>query len=77
MTADPEDILTNLGFAEPDLRMRIPERFLQSPSKARGIDVEWFRSSLDQDDSYGSSVGAELRNHESLSCCSFDMTIIL
>ncbi|KAL9957680.1 hypothetical protein ACROYT_G034604 [Oculina patagonica] len=54
MTVDPEEFLADLGFAEADMRMRIPDRFLESPSKAQGIDVELFRRSLDQDDVYGS-----------------------
>ena len=56
MTVDPEEFLTDLGFAEPDMRTRIPDRFLESPSKAHGIDVEQFRRSLDQEDFYGSPV---------------------
>lgn len=56
MTVDPEEFLADLGFAEPDMRSRIPDRFLESPSSARGIDVDFFRRSLDQDDSYGSPV---------------------
>lgn len=55
MTVDPEEFLANLGFAEPDMRTRIPDRFLQSPSKAHGVDVDLFRRSLDQDDLYGST----------------------
>ena len=57
MTVDPEEFLANLGFAEPDMRTRIPDRFLESPSKAHGVDVDLFRRSLDQDDLYGSTVG--------------------
>ena len=56
MTVDPEEFLADLGFAESDMRMRIPDRFLESPSQAQGIDVETFRRSLEQDDLYGSSV---------------------
>ena len=56
MTVDPEEFLADLGFGEPDMRSRIPDRFLDSPSKARGIDVDTFRQSLDQDDVYGSPV---------------------
>lgn len=54
MTVDPEEFLAGLGFAEPDMRTRIPDRFLQGPSKALGIDVNLFRRSLDQDDLYAS-----------------------
>ena len=56
MTVDPEEFLAGLGFAEPDMRTRIPDRFLQGPSKALGIDVNLFRRSLDQDDLYASPV---------------------
>ena len=56
MTVDPEEFLADLGFAEPDMRTRIPDRFLETPSSARGIDVESFRRSLDEDDFYGSPV---------------------
>ena len=61
MTVDPEAFLTDLGFAEPDMRTRIPDRFLESPSNARGIDVEFFKRSLDQDDHYGSLVRSQLQ----------------
>lgn len=53
-TVDPEEFLADLGFAEPDMRSRIPDRFLQGQSKAHGIDVDYFRRSLDQDDLYAS-----------------------
>ena len=56
MTVDPEEFLTDLGFAETDLRVRIPERFFQSASNAHGIDVDSFRRSLETDDVFGSSV---------------------
>ena len=56
MTVDPEEFLADLGFGEPDMRTRIPDRFLETPSKAHGVDVESFRRSLDQDDIYGSPV---------------------
>jgi hypothetical protein len=42
---DPEEILTNLGFVdqsedtETDNIQRLPERFLEQPSSAKGIDV--------------------------------------
>ena len=55
-TLDPEEFLADLGFAEPDMRSRIPDRFLQSQSKAHGIDVDLFRRGLDQDDLYASLV---------------------
>ena len=55
-TVDPEEFLADLGFAEPDMRSRIPDRFLQGQSKAHGIDVDYFRRSLDQDDLYASLV---------------------
>lgn len=59
MTVDPEEFLSDLGFADTELRMRIPERFFQSASSAQGIDVDSFRRSLDTDDLYGSSVSEE------------------
>ena len=62
MTVDPEEFLADLGFGEADMRMRIPDRFLESPSKAQGIDVEFFRRSLDQDDVYGSPVSQRNMN---------------
>ena len=72
MTVDPEEFLADLGFAELDMRTRIPDRFLESPSQAQGIDVETFRRSLEQDDLYGSSV----RERETLfSFYSFPLTL--
>ncbi|KAJ7340113.1 hypothetical protein OS493_002839 [Desmophyllum pertusum] len=37
------------------MSMRIPDRFLEAPSKAHGIDVEFYRRSFDQEDLYGGS----------------------
>ena len=59
MTVDPEEFLADLGFAETDLRMRIPDRFFESASRAQGIDVDSFRRSLEHDDLYGSAVRKE------------------
>ena len=55
MSVDPEEFLADLGFAESDMSMRIPDRFLEAPSKAHGIDVEFYRRSFDQEDLYGGS----------------------
>ncbi|KAL7887316.1 hypothetical protein AOLI_G00050370 [Acnodon oligacanthus] len=41
---DPEELLLDLGFGaeEPDITVRIPARFINHPSKARGINIQLF-----------------------------------
>ncbi|XP_035386350.1 uncharacterized protein itprid1 isoform X2 [Electrophorus electricus] len=41
---DPEELLLDLGFGveEPDITVRIPARFINHQSKARGIDIQLF-----------------------------------
>ncbi|XP_030830741.1 uncharacterized protein LOC575011 isoform X2 [Strongylocentrotus purpuratus] len=48
---DPEEILLNLGFGgspETDVLDRIPSRFLQKQSQARGISTHQFLSQMDE-----------------------------
>ena len=40
---DPEEVLYNLGFADSEALAKIPIRFLQRPSVARGVSIENFR----------------------------------
>ncbi|XP_030623461.1 protein ITPRID1 [Chanos chanos] len=41
---DPEELLLDLGFGceEPDITGKIPARFINHPSKARGINIQLF-----------------------------------
>ena len=71
---DPEEILTNLGFAgspsKSKLEGRIPERFLRNPSCASGINIEEFlddhpelREYLELQDTMSSSAtSGQLKN---------------
>lgn len=41
---DPEELLLDLGFGaeEPDITVKIPARFINHQSKARGINIQLF-----------------------------------
>jgi len=41
-TADPEEVLYNLGFADSEALAKIPPRFFQRPSVAKGVSIENF-----------------------------------
>jgi len=41
--ADPEEVLYNLGFADSEALAKIPLRFLQRPSVAKGVSLDNFR----------------------------------
>ncbi len=62
---DPEELLLSLGFGgqkEPDPLARIPSRFMQRPSTAKGISVENFLMvSETQDQKLGFSLLGGLR----------------
>lgn len=46
--ADPEAVLQNLGFAGTEALAKIPVRFLQQPSKAKGMSVDLFKKQQDE-----------------------------
>jgi len=46
--ADPEAVLQNLGFAGSEALAKIPARFLQQPSKAKGMSVDLFKRQQDE-----------------------------
>ena len=41
--ADPEEVLYNLGFADSEALAKIPRRFFQRPSVAKGVSIENFK----------------------------------
>ena len=41
--ADPEEVLYNLGFADSEALAKIPRRFFQKPSVAKGVSIENFK----------------------------------
>jgi len=47
-SADPEAVLQNLGFAGSEALAKIPARFLQHPSKAKGMSVDLFKKQQDE-----------------------------
>lgn len=50
--ANPEQVLKNLGFAKSEVLTRIPDRFLQHQSQAKGVSIECFKKQ--QEDLMGS-----------------------
>jgi len=45
---DPEEVLYNLGFADSEALAKIPRRFLQKPSVAKGVSIENFRKQQEE-----------------------------
>lgn len=46
--ADPEEVLYNLGFADSEALAKIPRRFFQRPSIAKGVSIENFKKQQEE-----------------------------